>query len=88
MLEKYLSYDKEDTIIISIYLSYTFKWFYNPKQPGLMGVGQKHEWKIRSSIRNNIKIYHPIVDIIENENNVHIHSVIFKIDNYTEKSKN
>ena len=53
-----------------------------------MGVGQKHEWKIRSSIRNNIKIYHPIVDVIENENNAQIQSVIFKIDNYTEKSKN
>ena len=53
-----------------------------------MGVGQKHEWKIRSSIRNNIKIYHPIVDVIENENNAQIQSVIFKIDNYTEKIKN
>ena len=42
-----------------------------------MGVGQKHEWKIRSSIRNNIKIYHPIVDVIENENNAQIQSELF-----------
>ena len=42
-----------------------------------MGVGQKHESKIRSSIRNNIKIYHPIVDVIENENNAQIQSELF-----------
>ena len=42
-----------------------------------MGVGQKHEWKIRSSIRNNIKIYHPIVNVIENDNNAQIQSELF-----------